>query len=73
MADSWGTERAGETNVPRFLRDVGSTPAPPESSHWSAVEKRKLFYSLLVIPCIPPHQKTGTHSLRIGACCIFTR
>ena len=32
MADSWGTERAGETNVPRFLRDVGSTPAPRKAA-----------------------------------------
>ena len=32
MADSWGTERAGETKVPRFLRDVGSTPAPRKAA-----------------------------------------
>ena len=36
MADSWGTERAGETNVPRTLAHWLNT-RPPESSHWSVV------------------------------------
>src|SRR5690554_3011882 len=32
MADSWGTERAGETNVSRPLRHIGSTPAPRKAA-----------------------------------------
>ena len=45
MADSWGTERAGETNVPRFLRDVGSTPAPRKAAI-GAQSKRGSFSTL---------------------------
>ncbi|AUD15233.1 hypothetical protein CXF77_09455 [Planococcus sp. MB-3u-09] len=42
-ADACGTMRAGETNVARPLRHVGSTPAPRQAAPCNAVEKRKLF------------------------------
>ncbi len=57
MADSWGTERAGETNVPRFLRDVGSTPAPRKAAI-GAQSKSGSFSDLLFFKSLLFHYFT---------------
>ncbi|RLJ90864.1 hypothetical protein DFR62_1017 [Planococcus citreus] len=48
MADSWGTERAGETNVPCILAHWLNT-RPPESSHWSETSPTYIYSINLVV------------------------